>query len=173
MKRIAIWMGSTATALVLLFSYHTSTSGAAGGREVTAAAPAGVVAPSPQPVAAATAPPTPAASPSAAVAASPAAPSPTPTTASVRTINGAAFDTRFGPGQVQIKVQGSRIVSADAIVYPTAERRDLEINSYAVPQLDNEAVQAQSASIDTVSGATYPSDGYRQSLQSAIDAAHL
>jgi uncharacterized protein with FMN-binding domain len=75
--------------------------------------------------------------------------------------------------QVQIKVTGNRIVSADAIVYPTNERRDREINDRAVPQLDDETLQAQSANIDTVSGATYTSDGYRQSLQSAIDAAHL
>jgi uncharacterized protein with FMN-binding domain len=75
--------------------------------------------------------------------------------------------------QVQIKVTGNRIVSADAIVYPTSERRDREINDRAVPQLDDETLQAQSANIDTVSGATYTSDGYRQSLQSAIDAAHL
>jgi uncharacterized protein with FMN-binding domain len=74
---------------------------------------------------------------------------------------------------VQIKVSGSRLVSSNAIVYPTNERRDREINDQAVPQLNDETVQAQSANIDTVSGATYTSDGYRQSLQSAIDAAHL
>jgi uncharacterized protein with FMN-binding domain len=90
-----------------------------------------------------------------------------------RTINGAAIDTRYGPVQVQIKVTGRRIVSADAITYPTDSRRDQEINSYAVPELDAETVQAQSAQIDTVSGATYTSEGYQQSLQSAIDAAHL
>jgi uncharacterized protein with FMN-binding domain len=75
--------------------------------------------------------------------------------------------------QVQIRVSGTRIVAADAIVYPTQDRRDQEINSYAIPVLDDEAVQAQSAGIDTVSGATYTSAGYRASLQSAIDAAHL
>jgi uncharacterized protein with FMN-binding domain len=51
--------------------------------------------------------------------------------------------------------------------------RDQEINAYAVPALDDEAVQAQSGSIDAVSGATVTSDGYIQSLQSAIDQAHL
>jgi uncharacterized protein with FMN-binding domain len=73
---------------------------------------------------------------------------------------------------VQIKVSGNRIVSSDAIVYPTRERRDQEINNRAVPQLNDETLQAQSATIDTVSGATYTSDGYRESLQSALDAAH-
>jgi uncharacterized protein with FMN-binding domain len=75
--------------------------------------------------------------------------------------------------QVQIKVRSGRIVSSDAIVYPTRERRDEEINRRAVPQLNDETLQAQSAQIDTVSGATYTSDGYRESLQSALDAAHL
>ena len=89
-----------------------------------------------------------------------------------RTINGAAVDTRYGPVQVQITLSGSRIVSSDAIVYPQESGRDQEINSRAIPQLNQETVQAQSASIDTVSGATYTSDGYRQSLQSALDAAH-
>jgi uncharacterized protein with FMN-binding domain len=102
-------------------------------------------------------------------------PSPTPapqqTTPSTRTINGAPADTRYGPVQVQIKMSGSRITSSNAIVYPTDTRRDQEINSQAIPQLNNETVQAQSSRIDTVSGATYTSDGYRASLQSALDAA--
>jgi uncharacterized protein with FMN-binding domain len=102
-------------------------------------------------------------------------PVPTPTrspAATSTTVNGAAADTRYGPVQVQITVRGGRIVKADAIVYPQGDRRDREINSWAVPQLNQETLDAQSAQIDTVSGATYTSDGYRQSLQSALDAAH-
>jgi len=74
--------------------------------------------------------------------------------------------------QVQITITNGRIVRADAIDYPQGSSRDQEINSQAIPQLDQETLQAQSAQIDTVSGATYTSDGYRQSLQSALDAAH-
>lgn len=88
------------------------------------------------------------------------------------TVNGAVIDTMYGPVQVQVTVRGSRIVSANAINYPQGGGRDQEINSLAIPQLDQEAMQAQSARIDTVSGATYTSDGYRRSLQSALDAAH-
>jgi uncharacterized protein with FMN-binding domain len=88
------------------------------------------------------------------------------------TVNGTAVDTRYGPVQVQITVRGGHVVRADAIDYPQGGGRDQEINSRAVPQLDSEAVRADSAQIDTVSGATYTSDGYRQSLQSALDAAH-
>ena len=88
------------------------------------------------------------------------------------TVNGAAYDTNYGPVQVQITVRGRRITRSDAIEYPQGSGRDQEINSYAIPQLDQETIDAQSSNIDTVSGATYTSDGYRQSLQSAIDAAH-
>lgn len=88
------------------------------------------------------------------------------------TVNGTAVDTPYGPVQVQITVRGGHVVRADAIDYPQGGGRDQEINSRAVPQLDSEAVRADSAQIDTVSGATYTSDGYRQSLQSALDAAH-
>jgi uncharacterized protein with FMN-binding domain len=95
-----------------------------------------------------------------------------PTTPTV-VVNGTAADTPYGPVQVQLRVQGRRILRARAIVYPQASGRDREINSYAIPALDREVVQAQSASIDTVSGATYTSDGYRHSLQAALDAAHL
>jgi uncharacterized protein with FMN-binding domain len=78
----------------------------------------------------------------------------------------------YGPVQVQITVRGARIISAHAIDYPQGGGRDQEINSRAIPQLDQEAVAGQSAQIDTVSGATFTSDGYRRSLQSAIDAAN-
>ncbi|MDQ1687443.1 MAG: hypothetical protein QOK42_418 [Frankiaceae bacterium] len=88
------------------------------------------------------------------------------------TVNGSSADTRYGPVQVQIRVRSGRILSADAIDYPQRSGRDREINDYAIPQLDQETVDAQSANIDTVSGATYTSDGYRESLQAALDAAH-
>jgi uncharacterized protein with FMN-binding domain len=87
-------------------------------------------------------------------------------------VNGAAVDTDYGPVQVQIDLRGSKITSATAIAYPQGSGRDLEINSYAIPVLQQDTVTKQSAQIDTVSGATYTSDGYRQSLQSALDAAH-
>jgi uncharacterized protein with FMN-binding domain len=88
------------------------------------------------------------------------------------TFTGAAADTRYGPVQVRITVSGGRITAAEAIEYPQESGRDVRINSAAVPELNQEALQAQSAQIDTVSGATYTSEGYQQSLQSAIDQAH-
>ncbi len=75
--------------------------------------------------------------------------------------------------QVQITVSGSRIASVGVLQVPLNTSRDQEINSFAVPQLNQETLRAQNAQIDSVSGATYTSDGYVGSLQSALDAAHL
>ena len=99
------------------------------------------------------------------------APQPDPSPNSV-TVTGAAADTKYGPVRVQITLTDGRIVRSDAIVYPQDTNRDKSINDNAVPDLDQETLQAQSSQIDTVSGATYTSQGYRLSLQSALDAAH-
>jgi uncharacterized protein with FMN-binding domain len=84
-------------------------------------------------------------------------------------VTGDAVDTRFGPVQVRITVANGRMTAVQAIVYPQENSRDQEINSYAIPRLNAEAAQAGNASIDMVSGATYTSQGYIGSLQSALD----
>ncbi len=89
------------------------------------------------------------------------------------TFTGDAVQTRWGIVQVEITVENGKITTSEAVQYPTENPRDQEINAYAVPVLNQEAVAAQSASIDAVSGATVTSGGYVQSLQSAIDQAHL
>ncbi|WP_042413928.1 FMN-binding protein [Streptacidiphilus anmyonensis] len=86
---------------------------------------------------------------------------------------GQAVDTRYGPVQVRIDVSGGKISKIDVLQYPDGMQRDQDINSYALPVLNQEALSAQSAQIDAVSGATYTSDGYTQSLQSALDQAGL
>ncbi len=88
-------------------------------------------------------------------------------------MTGDAVDTRWGPVQVRVSLSGSRITAVEAIVVPDSNPRDREINSFAVPVLTQEALDAQSAQIDTVSGATYTSEGYAGSLQSALDKAGL
>jgi uncharacterized protein with FMN-binding domain len=87
--------------------------------------------------------------------------------------NGTSEGTRYGPVQVRVTIRRHRLVSVNALVYPASGGRDREISSFALPQLEQEAVAAQSARIDTVSGATFTSDGYRRSLQSALDALHF
>jgi uncharacterized protein with FMN-binding domain len=74
---------------------------------------------------------------------------------------------------VQITVVDGKVTRSKVTQVPWNDRRDQEVNGYAVPILNKEAVQAQSGTIDMVSGATFTSDGYIQSLQSAIDKAHL
>lgn len=88
-----------------------------------------------------------------------------------RTLTGRTADTPFGPVQVRIRLRGNDIIEAHAVKYPQGTPQDDQINSWAIPQLDQEAVAADSASIDMVSGATYTSDGYLRSLQSALDKA--
>jgi uncharacterized protein with FMN-binding domain len=73
--------------------------------------------------------------------------------------------------QVQITVTGGKITQVSALQTPTADHRSVSINARATPTLASEALTAQSANIDSVSGATYTSDSYKISLQSAIDLA--
>ncbi|MFF1281083.1 FMN-binding protein [Streptomyces sp. NPDC058299] len=90
-----------------------------------------------------------------------------------RTVTGDTVRTRWGPVQVRVTLGSGKLTDVTAVSYPQDNPRDQEINGYALPQLRREALTAQSAQIDTVSGATYTSDGYRQSLQSALDSAGL
>jgi uncharacterized protein with FMN-binding domain len=71
--------------------------------------------------------------------------------------------------QVKVTFSGSTITAIDVLQSPDSNGRDMEINQRALPILEQEALASQSANIDTVSGATYTSEGYIQSLQSAID----
>jgi uncharacterized protein with FMN-binding domain len=86
---------------------------------------------------------------------------------------GDTVNTQWGPVQVQITVTNGKVTSASAVQYPNGNSRDQQINAYAVPRLNREAVSAGSARIDMVSGATYTSTGYLQSLQSALNRAGL
>ncbi|MEU8969907.1 FMN-binding protein [Streptomyces monashensis] len=88
-----------------------------------------------------------------------------------RTVTGETVQTRWGPVQVRVTIKSGRITDVTAVQYPQDNPRDQEINSYALPQLRREAMAAQSAQIDMVSGASYTSTGYQQSLQSALDSA--
>ncbi|MEU9313493.1 FMN-binding protein [Streptomyces sp. NPDC048256] len=88
-----------------------------------------------------------------------------------QSLTGDSVQTRWGPVQVRVTLKGGKLTDVTAVTYPQENPRDQQINAYAIPQLTREALTAQSADIDTVSGATYTSDGYRQSLQSALDSA--
>ncbi|MFD7224404.1 FMN-binding protein [Streptomyces sp. NPDC059892] len=88
-----------------------------------------------------------------------------------RAVAGDAVDTRYGPVQVRITLDGSTITGAEAVQAPGADARSRSVTADAVPRLNQAAVAAQNAGIDAVSGASYTSQGYRDSLQSALDKA--
>ena len=92
---------------------------------------------------------------------------------SAKTVTGDAADTIYGPVQVQITVKNRKLTAANATVYPTGTPRDAQINAFAIPQLEQETVAAGNANIDAVSGATYTSNGYIASLQSALSKAGI
>jgi uncharacterized protein with FMN-binding domain len=98
---------------------------------------------------------------------------PTTTTAAsgTQTINGPVVGTDYGNVQVRVTLQGSRIVDVQALQLPSDRSRSARISQNAGPILRQEALQAQSANIDLVSGASYTSEGYAQSLQGALDHA--
>jgi len=84
-------------------------------------------------------------------------------------VDGSTVDTEFGPYQVRVTFSGSEITDVQIITEP-GDRRSQRIASRAAPTLREEALQAQSANIDSVSGATITSEAYAQSLQAALDA---
>ena len=86
---------------------------------------------------------------------------------SIRKIAGSTIQTQFGPVQVQITVQGTKIIAARALQTPHGGTSSM-INQQAVPYLIQQTLAAQSAAVQGVSGATYTSDGWARSLQSAV-----
>ncbi len=96
-----------------------------------------------------------------------------PAAAAPLVVDGAAVDTDYGPVQVRVTISGGRITDVSTPVYPQESGRDRRINTAAIPQLQSEALAAQGVHIDAVSGATYTTQGFVSSLQSALDAAHF
>jgi uncharacterized protein with FMN-binding domain len=86
---------------------------------------------------------------------------------------GSAITTRYGIVQVKITVSGKRITNVGFVQLTAFDGRSQQINSDAAPTLLQETLAAQSAQIDSVSGASYTSQGYDESLQSALDKAGI
>ena len=159
MKRIVLWFMSTLTVVTLLFGYHTSTSSeAVTGTTSVLAAPA---------------------DPGSTTSGTQDGTTSGTTTdggtgsASAVTVTGSSADTRWGPVQVQVTVEGGTITDVTVVDYPNENGKDRQINARAIPVLVQETLDAQSADIDMVSGATVTSEGYLESLQSALDEAGL
>jgi uncharacterized protein with FMN-binding domain len=148
MRRIVLWFLSTVSAVVLLFGYNTSTAG-----------PMGVTGQ------------TPVVSTGGTTSSSSSSSGADPNAGT--TVTGTVAQTRWGPVQVELTVDGGTITSVSVLQYPSGNGTDQQINSYALPILVQETVDAQSSNIDMVSGATVTSEGYLESLQSALDSAGL
>jgi uncharacterized protein with FMN-binding domain len=97
---------------------------------------------------------------------------PTPQAQS-RTVTGPIVSTRWGAVQVEITVENGQLAEVAALQLPDGDRRSASISSQVEPTLRSQALSAQSAAIDGVSGATYTSDAYARSLQAALDTAGL
>lgn len=157
--RAAVAIVATVLAVALLFSFKTP----AQARPRTPAADVSQASP------------TPSASPSASGSSAP-TPTPTPTNSGPTykdgQYTGQDFQNQFGDTQVKVTISGGRITDVQALQLPYDRQRSAEISQYAAPQLHDEVLQAQSAQIDSLSGATYTSNDYAQSVQSALDQAH-
>ncbi len=97
------------------------------------------------------------------------APTTTSAGAASRTITGSTVDTPYGPVQVAVTVSGKTISEISPLQLTDAGGRSVQISNYAVPILRGEVLQSQTAKVSWVSGATYTSEGYLRSLQSALD----
>jgi uncharacterized protein with FMN-binding domain len=95
------------------------------------------------------------------------------TAAGQQAVTGPVVNTRWGPVQVEITVANGRLTDIQALQLPNGDRRSASISSRVEPTLRSQALQAQSATIDGVSGATYTSIAYARSLQAALDTAGL
>ncbi len=109
----------------------------------------------------------------------PAAPSGTPPasasapSAAKQTFVGASTSTPYGDVQVQVTISGTSITDVSAVHLTDADGRSVQISNRAAPVLRSEVLSAQSSKVHMVSGATYTSDAYLTSLQSALDQAGL
>jgi uncharacterized protein with FMN-binding domain len=154
MLRAVLTLAGTAAGLAALLSFKTH----AGAADAAPAAP-----PAPAMSQAAAGP----ASATAAASKSPAAPA----GAAARTVTGTVANTEHGPMQVQLTLAGQKITRVTILQRTNDGAESVQIDSFAIPKLTSETLAAQSAHIDSVSGASYTSSGYIQSLQSALDQA--
>ncbi len=165
----------TILALIALATFKTTPATSAGAHALRPITPTTPPTSAPPPTTATT-PPTTGAPPRRTRSTTPPATSP-PTTAApattTRTFTGQAVDNQYGTVQVQITVQGHTVTDVQALQLPSDRQRSAYISQQAGPILRQEALQAQSAQIDGVSGATYTSQSYAQSLQSALDNAGI
>ena len=95
----------------------------------------------------------------------------TPANTGPRTVDGAVAQTPYGPVQVAVVFERGRIIDVRTLQTPSDADRSVRLATLATPVLRSEVLTAQSARVDSVSGATYTSEGYARSVQYALDHA--
>ncbi len=154
--RPAATLAATAIGVVVLFAFRTPQA--------------------PPPATAVTTPatsnPAPTATPSGAPPSSGSSPTPAASGLKSGSFTGQAYSNQYGNLQVQVVISGGRITDVKVLQYPKNEPQSSFISSQALPLLREEVLQAQSAKIDAISGATFTSQNYAASVQSALDLAH-
>jgi uncharacterized protein with FMN-binding domain len=171
MRRAILTLGSTAAGLAALLSFKTHSSVADVAEPGASPAAASAAA---TPAASGTAPAKAKASPAASPMKMKAKASPmsgSGGSTATRTITGAVETTMYGPMQVKVTLEGQKITNVSVVQETNDGQESQQIDSFSIPKLTAETLTAQSARIDTVSGATTTSQGYIGSLQSALDQA--
>ena len=166
-RRGAVALVTTVLAVLLLFGFKTSDPTTLVGARPTSTV-VGQPTPTSRPVAGGTGPTQP---PTAGATPTPAGPTAAPGTAS-GTFTGDAIDTPYGTVQIALVVQNGKIVDVNELQMPFDRRLSQQISAAAGPILRNQVLRAQNANINGVSGASYTSYGYWQSLQSALAQMH-
>ena len=165
MRRAVIVLGTTAAGLAALLSFKSHSLAASVPSASTPAPSAG----SPQALASGTGSSSTGSTAGKAASATPKASA--TTQAATRTVTGTVANTQYGPMQVQVTLAGTKITKVTVLQRTDDGTESDQIDANAIPQLTSETLAAQSAHIDAVSGASYTSSGYIQSLQSALDQA--
>src|ERR1043165_8717634 len=148
MRRAIPVLTATGGALALLANFHTSPASTVALAPSTTSISAGGASPSSAPSSTTTTP-----------------------TGGTRTIDGPVTSNEYGDVQVRVTLTGREIIDVQALQLPHDRSRSASISNFSGPILRREALQAQSAQIDLVSGATFTSESYAESLQGALDKA--
>ena len=167
MRRAIITIGSTVAGLAALLAFKSHPVADASAATTPAATPTPTLAAGQSGVDGAGKATS--ASPSARSSASASARSSAPASEKTRTLTGTVANTEHGPMQVQVVLTGKQITKVNVLQRTNDGQESVQIDSFAIPKLTSETLTAQSARIDAVSGATATSQGYVQSLQSALD----
>jgi uncharacterized protein with FMN-binding domain len=162
--RAAVTIAATVIGLFLLVSFRTPPPSTVSGVALLPARSAPSSASTPPAVTPSGAPPSGGRTPAATA-------SPSATGLKDGSFTGQDFPNFYGDVQVQVIISGGRITDVKALQYPTDRPQSAYISSVAIPYLHDEVLKAQSAQIDIISGATFTSQSYAQSLQSALARA--